>query len=167
MSISNKHEPLDVHKLPPDVKETLEDRSSGPSLSEFEVYMKIKKAKKPQSSVKNDILRKILKEFTVEFSKPIQLIFNKITKSGIYPRQWVIEEQVPIPKSNKNPDSLDSIRPISKTNFTSKVYESVLRDWLVPIVGPYLDPSNYGGIKGSSPIFFSFETASLHSFSSG
>ena len=34
--------------------------------------------------------------------------------------------------------------------FFSKVYESFLSDWLLPIVQPYLDPANCGGLKGTS-----------------
>ena len=76
------------------------------------------------------------------------MIYNKILQSAEYPRQWVVEYQVPIPKT-ASPEKLDDLRNIAKTSFISKVFESFLADWLMPIVKPYLDPCQYG-IKGAS-----------------
>ena len=42
------------------------------------------------------------------------------------------------------------LRLISKTAFLSKVYEAFIRDWLMPFIEPFLDPANYGGMKGTS-----------------
>ena len=107
------------------------------------------KAKKPNSSVPGDIPKKVLTEFAVEFSKPAAIIMNKITQHAEYPRQWVVEFQSAIPKTQP-PLSENDLRLISGTAFFSKVYEAFLRDWLMPIVSPHLDPANYGGFKGIS-----------------
>ena len=48
------------------------------------------------------------------------------------------------------PSSIEDIRNISGTPFFSKQYESFLSDWLLPIVDPYLDPGQCGGLKKSS-----------------
>ena len=100
-----------------------------------------------------DIPKKLVKEFAVEFSKPMQIIFNSIVKTGEYPRQWVREEQVVIPKS-KPVENLECSRSLSKANFFSKCFESFLRDWIMPIISPFLDKANYGGLKGDSPAFY-------------
>ena len=44
----------------------------------------------------------------------------------------------------------DDVRSISKTNFLSKVLESLLGNWLIPMVDPYLDPGQCGGLARSS-----------------
>ena len=44
---------------------------------------------------------------------------------------------------------MDDLRNISKTAFFSKIFESFLSDWLLPIVAPYLDPCQFG-LKGAS-----------------
>ena len=62
--------------------------------------------------------------------------------------QWVVEHQIPLPKCYP-PSSEDELRNIAKTAFFSKCFESFLSDWLLPIVGPYLDPCQYG-LKGAS-----------------
>ena len=77
------------------------------------------------------------------------MIFNKITESKEYPRPWVIEQQTPIPKTYP-PTSVDDLRNISCTSFFSKQYESFIADWLLPIVNPFLDPGQCGGLKTSS-----------------
>ena len=48
-----------------------------------------------------------------------------------------------------SPETLDDLRNISKTYFLSKVYESYVGGWLIPIIKPYLDP-NQCGLKGFS-----------------
>ena len=45
---------------------------------------------------------------------------------------------------------MDDLRNISGTPFFSKRYESFLSDWLLPIVDPFLDPGQCGGLKKSS-----------------
>ena len=117
------------------------------------MYQRLKSSKKPNSSVAGDIPPKIMKAFVVEYAKPATHLFNKITETGDYPRKWVIETQFPI-KKEPNPEDADSLRLISKTSFLSKIYESFLRDWLMPIVTPFLDPANYGGLKKTSTIHY-------------
>ena len=74
---------------------------------------------------------------------------NKITQSAKYTRQWLIEYRAAIPKVYP-PVTESDLRLISCTAFLSKVYEAFLRDWLMPIISPFLDPANYGGLKGTS-----------------
>ena len=50
----------------------------------------------------------------------------------------------------------DELRNIAKTAFCSKVFESFLSDWLLPIVEPYLDPCQYG-LKSASITHYLFQ----------
>ena len=149
-AISNEYTPINMENFPPKIRETLSnpDMNLIPQLEEYQVYKKISQAKKPNSIVPGDIPKKVIKEFSCELSVPVTRIFNSILQSLEYPRQWVIEYQVPIPKINP-PDNEDDLRNIAKTSFASKVFESFLSDWLMPIVGPYIDPCQYG-LKGAS-----------------
>ena len=123
-----------------------------PQLEEYEVFSKISKAKKPNSIVPGDLPKKLVQEFCVEFSTPVTVIYNSILKTLQYPRQWVVEHQIPIQKV-PHPSSEDELRNIAKTAFYSKCFESFLSDWLLPIVGPFLDPCQYG-LKGASIIHY-------------
>ena len=121
-------------------------------LEEHEVYRKIMKAKKPSSVIEGDVPKRILHLFAPEMALPASLIYNKINKSFEYPRQWVIESQFPVPKVFP-PGSEDDLRPILKTFFFSKVYESFIAEWLLPYIRPFMDPGQYG-MKGSSIVHY-------------
>ena len=148
--ISQEFQPLDVASLPPSLRDELKNSPlQGPVLQEYEVYERIKTAKIPDSSVPGDLPKKVVISFAPELASPITKIFNAITSQGEYPRQWVIEQQTAIPKVYP-PECEDQLRNISGTPLFSKIYESFLSDWLLPIVTPYLDPANCGGLKGTS-----------------
>ena len=122
---------------------------TGPAcLSDYDVCIKLQKAKKPNSSVGCDVPIKIIKNFSVEISLPISKIFNKITKTQKYPKHWKVENGVAIPKINP-PESERDLRVISKTPFISKLYESFVYEWLIDVIEPYLDPDQFG-MKGKS-----------------
>ena len=151
-SISQEFEPIDVSRFTLNIREKLEEGNNDvnfPILNEHEVYKKISKAKIPHSTVPGDIKRALVKDCNVELTEPVTRIYNEITRSKEFPRPWVNEQQTPIPKKHP-PESLDDLRNISGTPFFSKQYESFLSDWLLPIVEPFLDPGQCGGLKKSS-----------------
>ena len=156
-AISNEYEPICIEKFPPKMKEKLfnPDLSHVPTLTEYEVFNKICKSKKPNSSVPGDLPKRIIQEFSVELAAPVTEIYNSILKSFQYPRQWVIEHQIPIPKVHP-PGSEENLRNIAKTTFLSKCFESFLADWLLPIVTPFIDPCQYG-LKGASISHYLFQ----------
>ena len=149
--ISQEFAPIDHNNFSPNLKYKLAniDVKGIPVLEEHQIFRKITTAKKPNSSVPGDLPRKVVMEFSVELAAPLLKIFNSITRDAEYPRQWIVEHQTPIPKIHP-PNSEDDLRNISCTPFFSKVYEGFLSDWLLPIVKPFLDPSNCGGLKGTS-----------------
>ena len=149
-SISQEFDPIDSSRFTPDLKEKLQlANEPTPIIEEYQVYRKILAAKKPNSSVPGDLPKKVVASFAVELSQPVKIIFNEIISSANYPRPWVVENQTPIPKVSPT-TSEDDLRNISGTPFFSKLYESFLSDWLLPLVLPYLDPANCGGFKESS-----------------
>ena len=151
-SISQEYEPLNITSLPPNIQNTMElaqHKFPGPSLEEHQVLDKIRHAKKPHSSIAGDLPVKVIKEFDVELSTPVCIIFNRITMTLKYPDQWKTEYQVPIPKKPKPVDE-GQLRNISKTAFFSKTYESFLVDWMLPFINPHLDPGQCGGLSNSS-----------------
>ena len=120
-----------------------------PEVSDYEVFEKIKKSKKPASTVPGDLPCKLLKEFGLEMSTPASYIYRNIIKTGIWPKQWRTEYGTPIQKK-PNPETEDDLRIISLTSFLSKTFERFVIDWLLFYIGDKLDWSQYGGLKGSS-----------------
>ena len=149
-SISQCYAPINISNFPPKMREDLgnPNMEAVPKLEDYDVYRKIRKSRKPNSSVPGDLPKKVILEFSCELATPMTVIFNSILKTLKYPKQWIVEYQIPIPKSNP-PSSEDELRNIAKTTFFSKVFESFLSEWLLPIVEPYLDPCQYG-LKGAS-----------------
>ena len=112
-----------------------------------EVTRKLKLANKPNSSVKGDILPRLMKKFHHLFPRPVQMIFNAVFASNKWPAAWKEETTVVIPKIN-NPETLADCRNIGCTAFLSKVLELFLLEDLrreIPV-----DLTQFGGLKGSS-----------------
>ena len=86
--------------LPSEIKQKIEiiDNSKIPHLLEHQVYKKIKSMKIPNSSIPNDIPKKIIEEFSVELSNPITILFNNILKNIEFADLWKKEIGIPLPK---------------------------------------------------------------------
>ena len=148
--ISQELPPLDLNSLPEDLKNKLDVNDSEiPNISDFDVYQKIRKSKKPYSCVPGDLPRKLISEFAPEIAKPAAIILRNLVKTGEWPKQWRVEYGTPIQKQD-NPVNEDHLRIISLTNFLSKVCEQFVIDWLMVHIEDKLDWAQYGGIKGSS-----------------
>ena len=134
----------------------LSDNTPPPQLSDYDVYCKIRSAKKPKSGVPNDLPKRILQEFTPELATPVRLILQNIFKSGNWPSHWKLEHVIPIGKIPL-PDTEDDLRPISLTPFFSKVTEHFVVQWLLEFIGEKIDFRQYGGLKGNSVTHYIIE----------
>ena len=154
-AISQTVEPLDEARFPPALRLALEDGRSTldkPILQQHDVYRSIIKVKKPNSSVQGDIPKKLLTEFAFLWAGAATRIFNKVIQSAEWPSKWKVENCIVLHKTEdpRMVKSEDDTRTISKTNFLSKLLENILGGWLLPIVEPYLDPSQCGGLSKTS-----------------
>ena len=152
LNFSQQYQPIDASKLPERVKTKIFHPNvevDAPRLEDYQVYEVLKRRKLKNSNLPGDIPTKLKKEFLPELCGPATIIFNLITKTGLYPRQWVTEYVTPIPKISL-PQSEDNLRPISLTAFPSKVLEQFIVGWLLDVFGHKLDFRQYGGVRGSS-----------------
>ena len=116
-SVSQEYSPLDMANLPPNVQSHLTTRPSDeiiPELSVYDVYCRIVKAKKPNSSIPGDLSKKVVQHCPAQLAVPSSAIFNSITSSAVYPEQWKIEHQLPVPNVYP-PLSEDDLHNIAKT----------------------------------------------------
>ena len=148
--ISQDFAPLEMRNLPQRIQIFLSksDMNLAPILSVEEVRKRIIKAKKPHSQVPGDLPRKLVQNCAAALANPVSIIFNRITQSATFPPQWKTEHQIPIPKIYP-PSNENDLRNIAKTPFLSKLYESYVCGWLLPIIKPYMDPGQCG-LRGSS-----------------
>ena len=100
--------------------------------------MKIRKSKKPKSSVPGDLPRRIVQEFGPELAGPAGQIFRNIVKTGHWPKPWRVEYGVPLKKVNSQKTE-DQLRIISLNSYLSKVFEQYVVEWLMEYVGNKMD----------------------------
>ena len=112
-----------------------------------EVEKLLRDAKKPSSTVKGDLLPRLVKAHHKLIAPAALRIFNAVLRSGTWPQAWKTETVVVIPKV-PNPTSLTECRNISCTAFLSKVLETVVLGDLREAIPD--DTIQYGGLKGSS-----------------
>ena len=96
--ISSTFAPLSVSDLSIGVQEKLKNPGRAPNLSEYDVYVKIRKAKKPRSGTPFDIPKELISEFAPELATPLANIFNNMFQNAEWPTHWKHEFIVPIPK---------------------------------------------------------------------
>ena len=97
-TVSQEYQPLNVETLPPNIREylTTSELGTAPELSHYDVFMKLRNSKKPNSVVSGDLPRKLVDRFPSEITTPVTSIFNRITQYQDYPKQWKIERQLVI-----------------------------------------------------------------------
>ena len=89
--ISQEFPPLNFDLLPEEVKTKLDkpvDPSEVPDICDYAVYEKIRKSKKPRSSVPGDLPRRIIQEFGPELATPAGKIYRNIVKTGHWPKPF-------------------------------------------------------------------------------
>ena len=139
--VSNEFEPLTPDQIPCTRDKEL------PILHEYEVAARVRKFKKPRSTVPGDIFPKLVTQFADFLAVPLTNIYNCITVTRQWPACWKIEYVTVIPKKS-TPESLGDLRNISCTLLASKIYESYVLDWMKLEVA--LRSNQYGGVKGLS-----------------
>ena len=149
--ISNEYKALEYTDLSHEILDKIinVNKNDIPQVTEREVSVKIRSAKTNNSSIPGDIPKKIIQEFAVELVAPLTDIINKSLDNLEYPQNWKKEYATPIPKI-PNPLTNDDLRLISLTKFSSKIFEKFIAEWISEIVGPNLDPAQFGGLKGNA-----------------
>ena len=135
--ISAEFEPLELTDVPQSY-----DREIC-SLTPEMVALRIRKMKKPKSTVPGDIPPNLLTAVITSISEPLYYIFNAMPRSG-WPQQWKTEFQTVIPKKT-DPVDPNECRNLACTNFFSKILESFVLEGLQSEVS--LSSKQYGGVK--------------------
>ena len=141
---------LSVSRLPRRVQTKLRtDKRTAPSVTVHQTWQKIERANKPRAGVPGDLPKQLNKEFSVELSVPLCNIINQIISTAEWPTSWKREYVTPVGKIPE-PVTEDDLRPVSLTNFFSKVTEHFIVTWLLEYVGDQIDFRQYGGQRGNS-----------------
>ena len=153
-ALSQSVQPLEETKFHPALRLELQEsrrNQTKPRITKHQVYCKMIKATKPHSSVPGDVPLPVIKCYPYLYSAPVAKIFNKIINTSTWLQRWKEEQIVVLPKSpNLVVKSEEDLRNIAKSPWISKLLENLLLDFILPILNPYLDPGQCGGLNGSS-----------------
>jgi hypothetical protein len=96
-----------------------------PRVSKYDITCFINELKNGKSTGSDNIPISVLKEINNEISVPLEILFNKIMTSGVYPERWKIANVTPIHKSGKK-TNVSNYRPISLLPIFSKLMEKFM-----------------------------------------
>ena len=148
--ISNEYKHLQNDDIPSHLYETCE---KPPRIEQYEIHERIKKMSSKKSTVKDDFPMKLIKEFSVELSEPLEHIFNHGIFHGQYPDIWKFQQITPAPKIYP-PKLVSDLRPISGLKNFANIFESFLAKYLISDMQPHKDQSQYGNEKGLSIVHY-------------
>ena len=140
--ISNQYKPIDHTQLP-----CFLPARPPPQVTEYEVYLRLRKIKKTKSTLPLDIPDKLRQECALFLADPLHRIINTSLAESTYPADWKLEWVTPAPKI-ANPKGMNDLRKISSTSDYSKVFEGFLKDWVMEDISHNIDISQYGGQPG-------------------
>ena len=90
---------------------------------------------------------KLRREYDIFSSGPLTDIFNSCLSDQIFPSTWKMETVTPIPKT-QFPEKFSELRKVSGTSDYSKLFESILKDFILKDVYQTLPLNQYGGRSG-------------------
>ena len=93
--------PLEVNKTKQEYKKIPHDDVHLPTISEDQVFSKIKKPQRTSITPIN-IPIELIKTFPGKLTKPLTQIFNCISTFSVYPQIWKTGYVIPIPKKIPN-----------------------------------------------------------------
>ena len=144
--VSNEYDHLKTEDIP---KESYETASPPPRIHAFQIHERIQKMSSKKSTVKDDIPMRIIKEFSVELSEPLEHILNFGIYHGQYPDIWKFQQITPAPKVYP-PKLVKDLRPISGLKIFGKIADSFVAEFIITDMKPFKDPAQFGNEKGVS-----------------
>ena len=131
MTINNSLPPL-----PPTVNsesdyETADEIALKYWISPEVVYKQLSNLKRGKASGPDNLSTWILKDFAMELSSPVALIFNASIQERTVPNAWKVADIISIPKIKPVKDIEKDLRPISLTAVLSKTMERFVAKWIM------------------------------------
>ena len=112
-----------------------------------DVVRAIQSMKIPRGLHPLDPPREIIKPLANLFAVPLLNIYNKCLRESVWPKTWKSELTHLLPKK-KVVEKLKDLRPIALTQVWSKLFESIIRKWILTDIQPNFSHKQYGGVAG-------------------
>ena len=128
------------------------EADAGVIVSEFDVFLLLKKLKKRKASITGAITNELLIELADVLAAPVASLINSSIRSGIVPQQWKSSRVTLVPKVSPATRVENDFRPISITCPISGVAEKIVAQCFDKHFEPYQDIDQYGVTKGKSTV---------------
>ena len=92
----------------------------------------------------------MLKDHAALLAPPLTAIFNCSLREGKLPKERKMANVIPLPKVHPPMSICKDIRSISLTPIASKVFESIVMQWVDDAIVSHADPKQFGGLSGTS-----------------
>ena len=122
------------------------------TITEYSVYCALQNLKVNKATGPDEIPNVVFKSLADLFSAPLCCIINTSLTTGVVPTQWKTSRIFPLPKISPPSDIINHLRPISITPSISKIAERFICCFFTEHFRQYLDPNQFGCIKGRSTI---------------
>ena len=106
------------------------------------------KQKRTKSTLPVDLPDALRIEFSAELAGPLTDIINTCLMEQTYPKLWKHEWVSPVPKIT-HPKVLQDLRKISCTSDYNKLFEGILKDWILTDISDKIDIGQFGGQAGT------------------
>ena len=134
------------------IKQHISDKNkvfSFRKVTKYEISSEIKKLNRKKATLSNDILTKIIQQFSEFFTDFLYNNFNSCLESGLFPDELKLAEVVPVYKKNDKKDKRN-YRPISTVSNISKIIERCIQTQLNEYSANFLSKIQCGFRKGFS-----------------
>ena len=92
----------------------------------------------------------VLKDHAALLAPPLTAILNCSLREGKLPKEWKMANIIPLPKVHPPMSICKDTRPSSLTPIASKVFESIIMQWVDDAIVSHADPKQFGGLSGTS-----------------
>jgi hypothetical protein len=107
------------------------------------VYKQLSNLKRGKASGPDNLPTWILKDFAMELSSTVALIFNSSIQERTVPNAWRVADITSIPKINPVKDIEKDLRPISLTGVLSKTMERFVAKWIMSQIRQLIDLNQF------------------------
>lgn len=122
---------------------------SNVTINESEVFNGLVNLKFSHLPGPDGVPSSILKSCANELCIPLTKIFNDSLYVGVFPSRWKESFIIPLHKSG-NRRSVDNYRGIAKLSVIPKLFEKIVTNRLIHMLGNFISPLQHGFVRGRS-----------------
>jgi hypothetical protein len=140
----------DNNSIDPELEDSAQRTlGKGIEITREEIHSKLRELSTHKGGGPNGLPGTLLKFCAAALIPPLFILFNKSLRTSEFPAVWRISYVTPIHRSGDKSNA-ENYRPISVLNIIPKIFESILKDKITPILDPVISRQQHGFVSGRS-----------------